>query len=55
MMVGKAIYEGVLIEPCLSRVFLNKVQGRMNSADDLEYIDPELHKNLMSLKWMKNV
>ncbi len=51
MMVGKAIYEGVLIEPCLSRVFLNKVQGRMNSADDLQYVDPVLHKSLMSLKW----
>lgn len=35
MMVGKAIYEGVLIEPCLSRVFISKMQGRNNNSDDL--------------------
>ncbi len=49
-MIGKAFYEGVLIEPIISRAFLNIVLGRKNSFNDLKYFDMDLYKSLSALK-----
>ncbi|EPR59227.1 HECT-domain (ubiquitin-transferase) domain-containing protein [Toxoplasma gondii GT1] len=48
--VGKAIYEKILIEPQLNRVFLNLLLGRPNQVDDVQALDPVVHKNLLFLK-----
>ncbi|CBZ50254.1 hypothetical protein NCLIV_007280 [Neospora caninum Liverpool] len=48
--VGKALYEKILIEPQLNRVFLNLLLGRPNQVDDVQALDPVVHKNLLFLK-----
>lgn len=48
--MGKALYEGILIEASFAIFFLNKWLGRNNYLDDLASLDPELYKNLMFLK-----
>lgn len=48
--VGKAIYEGVLLEPRFAEVFLNLVLGRVNTINDVAALDPELHRNLLYVK-----
>jgi len=53
MVVGKAIFEGILIQPVFSRCFLNKVLGKTNPIDDLKLLDPKLYENLMTLKYYK--
>jgi ubiquitin-protein ligase E3 C len=55
MIVGKAIYEGILLKCSFARFFLNRFaenpgRGR-NQVDDLNALDPELYKNLMFLKY----
>ncbi|GIX63427.1 HECT-domain (ubiquitin-transferase) domain-containing protein [Babesia caballi] len=50
--IGKALYEHILVEPVLSNVLLNLILGRRNTFDDLKYFDPELHRNLVSLRKM---
>ena len=39
MIVGKALYEGVLLKCRLARFFLNKVVSKSNQVDDLKAID----------------
>ena len=51
MIVGKAIYENILIQPIYSRAFLNKLLGKSNQVDDLKSLDSNLYKNLMFLKY----
>jgi len=53
--VGKAIYEMFLLEPQFSRVFLNRLLGRMNEVDDVAALDRELHKNMLRIKEAGNV
>eukprot|EP00913_Durusdinium_trenchii_P011741 g11027.t1 len=48
--VGKAIYEMILLEPQFSRVFLNRVLGRINEVDDIASLDKELHRNMLQIK-----
>jgi hypothetical protein len=48
--VGKAIYENILIEPVFSRVFLNQILGRRNGFEELQFLDNNLYKNLLYLK-----
>ncbi|KAL7552593.1 hypothetical protein ACHAWF_016755 [Thalassiosira exigua] len=50
--LGKAIYESILVEPQFSLPFLNKLLGKQNSLDDLKNLDPEYYKNLQSLRHM---
>jgi len=50
MIVGKAIYEGILIQPIFSRCFLNKVLGKSNHIDELKLLDEKLYENVMFLK-----
>jgi len=48
--LGKAVYEGIVIQPKFARFFLKKMLGRYNSLNDLRSLDEELYKNLMFLK-----
>ncbi len=59
MIVGKAIYEGILLKASFARFFLNRfgdnpgtiTGGTRNTIDDLQALDPELYKNLMMVKY----
>lgn len=51
MIVGKAIYEGVLLKASFARFFLNKFADKGNTLDDLKTYDQELYNNLMYLKY----
>jgi ubiquitin-protein ligase E3 C len=48
--IGKAIYEGVLLEPRFAEVFLNLVLGGRNSINDVASLDPELYRSLLYVK-----
>jgi len=49
--LGKAIYEGILLELPLAGFFLKKFQSlRSNDINDLPSLDPELYKQLMFLR-----
>jgi len=50
--LGKAIYESILVEPQFCLPFLNKLLGKQNSLDDLKNLDSEYYKNLKSLRHM---
>lgn len=49
-LVGKAVYEGINIEQKFAQPFLNLLIGRQNTFEDLQFIDPEIYRNLLSLK-----
>ena len=51
MIVGKAIFEGILLKATFARFFLNKFVDKGNSVDDLKTLDLELYNNLMYLKY----
>eukprot|EP00741_Cyanophora_paradoxa_P023298 tig00000254_g22505.t1 len=53
-MLGKAIYEGVLLDLPFARFFLSKILGKHNYVNDLPSLDPDLHKNLMFLKRLES-
>lgn len=40
--LGKAVYEGILVEPLFAPFFLNKLLGKYNYVDDLRSLDPEV-------------
>eukprot|EP01112_Ceratiomyxa_fruticulosa_P021043 TRINITY_DN7326_c0_g1_i2.p1 TRINITY_DN7326_c0_g1~~TRINITY_DN7326_c0_g1_i2.p1 ORF type:complete len:401 (+),score=65.54 TRINITY_DN7326_c0_g1_i2:900-2102(+) len=48
--LGKAIYEGILVELPLANFFLSKILGKYNHVNDLIFLDAQLHKNLIYLK-----
>ncbi|KAI3630554.1 hypothetical protein MIR68_011989 [Amoeboaphelidium protococcarum] len=48
--MGKALYEGILVQASFAPFFLNKWLGRLNYLDDLPSLDPELYRNLIFLK-----
>ena len=50
LMVGKAIFEGVLLKATFARFFLNRFSGA-NQMDELQSLDPDLYSNLMKLKY----
>ncbi|OEH75535.1 ubiquitin-transferase domain-containing protein [Cyclospora cayetanensis] len=49
-LVGKAVFEGILIEPQLNRVFLKLLLRRPCRLDDIKSLDPSVHRSLMLLK-----
>eukprot|EP00929_Paragymnodinium_shiwhaense_P116623 TRINITY_DN8630_c0_g2_i1.p1 TRINITY_DN8630_c0_g2~~TRINITY_DN8630_c0_g2_i1.p1 ORF type:complete len:1054 (+),score=261.76 TRINITY_DN8630_c0_g2_i1:60-3221(+) len=53
--VGKAIYEMFLLEPQFSRVFLNRLLGRINEVDDIAALDAQLHKSMVEIRESSNV
>ncbi|KAM7531658.1 hypothetical protein LguiB_035068 [Lonicera macranthoides] len=48
--VGKALYEGILLDYSFSHVFVQKLLGRYSFLDELSTLDPELYRNLMYIK-----
>jgi ubiquitin-protein ligase E3 C len=50
LIVGKALYEGILSEPQFAGGFLNILLGRRNQLDDLIYLDDAFYKSLINLK-----
>ena len=48
--IGKSIYEDILIEPVFSRAFLNLVLDENNDFEELKYVDRTLYNNLSKLK-----
>lgn len=49
MMIGKALWEGILLELPLATFFLKKIRGTTSGVDDLPSLDPELAKHLSYL------
>ena len=52
--LGKTMYESILVDPQFSLPFLNKILGKQNSLDDLKNLDPEYYKHLKSLRYMSS-
>ena len=50
ILLGKAMYEGHLIELPFCQFFVNTIVGRHNTLDELPSLDPELSKNLAFVK-----
>lgn len=48
--LGKALYEQILVEPQFCLPFLNQLLGKQNSTEDLKNLDEEFYKNLMKLR-----
>ncbi|KAF7818710.1 E3 ubiquitin-protein ligase UPL7 [Senna tora] len=48
--VGKALYEGILLDYSFSHVFVQKLLGRYSFLDELSTLDPELYRNLVYVK-----
>jgi len=47
--LGKAVYESILVEPQFCLPFLNQLLGKRNSLEDLKNFDVEYYKNLTKL------
>uniref|UniRef100_A0A1D1Z229 HECT-type E3 ubiquitin transferase n=1 Tax=Anthurium amnicola TaxID=1678845 RepID=A0A1D1Z229_9ARAE len=48
--VGKALYEGILLDYSFSVSFVQKLLGRYSFLDELSTLDPELYRNLIYVK-----
>ncbi|XP_068648716.1 E3 ubiquitin-protein ligase UPL7 [Aristolochia californica] len=48
--VGKALYEGILLDHSFSLVFVQKLLGRYSFLDELSALDPDLYRNLVYVK-----
>lgn len=48
--VGKALYEGIVIQPQFAHFFLAKLLGNTVHLHHLPSLDPELYKNLIFIK-----
>jgi hypothetical protein len=51
ILVGKAIYEGVLLKCTFAKFFLNHFVSHSNQVDDLQALDPQLYENLLMVKY----
>ncbi|KAG0307017.1 hypothetical protein BGZ98_001257 [Dissophora globulifera] len=49
-MLGKAMYEGLLIEVKFANFFLSKILGRTVFLDEMRSYDEQVHQNLMFVK-----
>jgi len=50
VILGKAMYEGILVELPFAFFFLSKLRGRRNGLNDLFSLDAELYRSLLFLK-----
>ncbi|KAI9026654.1 hypothetical protein CLU79DRAFT_853565 [Phycomyces nitens] len=50
LIIGKALYEGILLDVAFAEFFLKKCLGKVNYLDDLPSLDPELYKGLIEVK-----
>lgn len=48
--LGKAIYENIVVDPFFAEFFLRKMLGHLNFAGDIYSLDRELYNSLQSLK-----
>ena len=48
--LGKALYEGILVDIAFAGAFLSKWLGKQSYLDDLASVDPELYQGLLFLK-----
>jgi len=48
--LGKAVYESILVEPQFCIPFLKKLLGKQNSVFDLKFFDPEFYSHLINLR-----
>ncbi|KAH9997435.1 HECT-domain-containing protein [Russula compacta] len=48
--LGKALYEGILVDVAFAGFFLSKWLGKQSFLDDLASLDPDLYQGLMFLK-----
>lgn len=51
ILVGKAIYEGVLLKCTFAKFFLNHFVNKSNQVDDLQALDSQLYENLLMVKY----
>ncbi|KAJ2931954.1 hypothetical protein H1R20_g5141, partial [Candolleomyces eurysporus] len=51
--LGKAMYEGILVDVAFASFFLAKWLGKQSFLDDLASLDPDLYKGLIFLKHYK--
>lgn len=49
-LLGKALFDAVLVDIPFASFFLSKMLGHLNYPNDLDSLDPELYKNLKYLK-----
>ncbi|PWZ04753.1 E3 ubiquitin-protein ligase UPL6 [Zea mays] len=49
-LLGKAMYEGILVDLPFATFFLSKVKQKYNFLNDLPSLDPELYRHLLFLK-----
>lgn len=52
--LGKAVYESILVEPQFCLPFLNQLLGKINSTEDLKNYDEEYYNNLNKLKGLND-
>lgn len=52
LVLGKAVYESILVEPQFCFPFLNQLLCQQNNLDDLKNVDPSYYKQLSSLRNM---
>jgi len=48
--LGKAMYESILVDPQFCLPFLNQLLGKKNSLEDLRNFDPQFYRSLMQLR-----
>ena len=48
--LGKAVYESILVEPQFCLPFLNQILAKANTTEDLKNLDEEYYKNLNKLR-----
>lgn len=48
--LGKSVYESILVEPQFCLPFLNQLLGKQNTLEDLKNFDLEFYNNLMKLR-----
>ena len=51
MIIGKALFEGILLKATFAPFFLNKMVNKSNQVDDLKALDNQLYKNLLQVKY----
>ena len=53
--LGKALYEGVVVDIPFASFFLNSVLNRPNNFEDLKTLDTDLHRSLTQIREMEDV
>lgn len=49
-MLGKCLFEGMLLELPLASFFLKKMRGGLCDINDLPSLDPEVYRHLLTLR-----